>query len=118
MPIVILSIFLLLGLTAAFKKVSEWFQDNKGMNIIPPALIDMVAVLIFMFHYEGEKTEDTIWICVAIAIVLVIIVFNFIRYGLKNGALASLAELVFSVSAAILVAFLIAASSQKRKRKK
>lgn len=75
------------------------------MNIIPLALIDMVAVLIFMFHYGGEKTEDTIWICVAIAIVLVIIVFNFIRYGLKNGGIGKFGRVGFQCIRCILDCF-------------
>ncbi len=120
MAIVLIFILVLLGLTAVFAKVAEWFQEHKNINIIPAALIDIIAVIIFCLHYEIEDTKDIIWLCVAIVIILVIIVFNMINYGFKNGIFASLAELVFSISATFLVVCVLAVSSQngKQKRKK
>ena len=111
-------IFLLVVLTAIFNKVAEWFQKNKNINIIPAALIDMLAVIIFIYNYGSEYAKNILWMCVAIIIVLIIIVFNLIKYGLKNGVLASMAELVFSISAAFLIVCIIVAGSQKGKYKR
>ena len=116
MVIVLSLIPLLIGLTAVFTKVAEWFQENKNINIIPAALIDTIAGAIFVFHYGSKDTKDIIWMCVAIAIVLVILGFNLVKYGFKNGSLASIAELVFSISAAFIIACVIIASSQGSKQ--
>ena len=118
MAIVMILIFLLIVLTAVFIKVAEWFQEIININIMPAALIDMIAGIVFILHYGNKDTKDIIWMCVAIAIVLVIIVFNLIKYGFGYGALASLAELVFSISAAFLVVCILIASSQNGKQKR
>ena len=109
-------ILLLLGLTAVFPKIAEWFQENKNINIMPIALIDIIAGFVFILHYGSEDTKDIIWMC--IAIVLVIIVFNLIKYGFEDGTLASLAELIFSVAAVFLIVCVLMASSQKGKKKR
>ncbi len=111
-------VFLLIGLTAYFKKAAEWFVDNKNINIIPAALIEMVAVIVFMFTYGSEYTDEIIWMWVSVAVVIAVTIFNLIKYGLKDGALASLAELVFSISAAFLLACILVASGSKKKNKK
>lgn len=111
-------VLLLIGLTSGFKKVADWFQHNKSINIVPAALIEMLAVIIFMVTYGSEHTAEIVWMWVSVAIVLAIIIFNLIRYGVKDGTLASLAELIFSVSAAFLLILILASRSQKTKRKK
>ena len=111
-------IFLLIGLTAGFKKAADWFQYNKNINIVPAAFIEMIAVIIFMFTYGSEYTDEIIWMWVSIAIVLAVTIFNLIRYGVKDGALASLAELAFSISAAFLLACILVSRNQKTKYKK
>ena len=111
-------VLLLIGLTAFFKKAAEWFQDNKNINIIPASLIEMVAVFIFLGTYGSEYTNEIIWMWVSVVVVIAITVFNLIKYGVKDGILVSLAELVFSISAAILIAFIVVASSKKSKVKK
>lgn len=120
MAIAIKFILLLLGLTAVFAKVAEWFQENKKINITPVALIDVIAEIIFIVHYGSKDTRDIVWMCMAIVIIIVIVVFNLFKYGLKDGAFASLAELVFSISAAFLIlcVFLASGQSGKKKRKK
>lgn len=114
----IIFIFLLLGLTVIFKKVAEWFQDTKDINILPASLIEMVAVIIFMFNFGSELKEDIIWTCISILIIVIVTIFNLIKYGIKDGALLSLAELIFSVSAAFLIAFIFLAGTEKRKVRK
>lgn len=111
-------IILLIGLTAYFKKAAEWFIENKNINIIPAALIEMVAVIVFMFTYGSEYTDEIIWMWVSVSVVLAITIFNLVKCGLKDGALASLAELVFSISAAFLLAYILVASGSKKKSKK
>ena len=120
MAIAIIFIFLLIGLICVFQQVVEWFEENKGINIIPAALIETIAGVIIMVNYGSSETKDIIWMWVAIAIVFIIIVFNLIRYRLKDGALASFAELVFSIPAAFLIICALIASTQKgnKKRKK
>ena len=118
MAIVMILIFLLIVLTAVFIKVAEWFQEIININIMPAALIETIAGVIFMFHYGSAKTKDIIWVCVVIAIVLVIVVFNLIKYGFRDGALTSLTELVFGISASFLIVCFIITSSQKGKRKR
>ena len=115
---VLLFLFLLLGLTAGFKKAADWFQYNKNINIVPAAFIEMIAVIIFMFTYGSEYTDEIIWMWVSIAIVLAVTIFNLIRHGVKDGALASLAELAFSISAAFLLVCILVSRSQKTKYKK
>lgn len=78
-------VFLLIGLTAFFKKVAEWFQNNKNINIIPAALIEMVAVFVFLGTYGSEYADEIVWMWISVAIVLVITVFNLIKYGIKDG---------------------------------
>lgn len=110
-------VFLLIGLTAFFKKVAEWFQNNKNINIIPAALIEMVAVFVFLGTYGSEYADEIVWMWISVAIVLVITVFNLIKYGIKDGILASLAELVFSISAALLIACILVTSGKKTRKK-
>lgn len=110
-------VILLIGLTTFFKKAAEWFQDSKDINIIPAALIEMVAVFVFLGTYGSENTNEIIWMWVSVAIVIAITVFNLIKHGLKDGVLASLAELIFSISAAILVACIIVTSGKKTRKK-
>ena len=115
---VLLFILLLIGLTAVLKKVSEWFEDNKDINIIPSTFIEMVAVIVFIFTYGSIDTSEIIWMWIAVAVVVTITIFNVIRYGIKDGVLVSFAELTFSISAAFLIACMLVASSQKKTRKK
>ena len=110
-------VFLLIGLTAFFKKAAEWFQNNKNINIIPAALIEMVAVFVFLGTYGSEYADEIVWMWISVAIVLVITVFNLIKYGIKDGILVSLAELVFSISAALLIACILVASGKKTRKK-
>lgn len=110
-------VFLLIGLTAFFKKAAEWFQNNKNINIIPAALIEMVAVFVFLGTYGSEYADEIVWMWISVAIVLVITVFNLIKYGIKDGILASLAELVFSISAALLIACILVTSGKKTRKK-
>lgn len=110
-------VFLLIGLTAFFKKAAEWFQNNKNINIIPAALIEMVAVFVFLGTYGSQYTDEIIWMWISVAIVLVITVFNLIKYGIKDGILVSLAELVFSISAALLIACILVTSGKKTRKK-
>lgn len=115
---------LLAILTAVFKIVAMWFQLNRNINIIPAALLDMTAAIIILFNYDGESTKNMIALYAAIVMMLAIIVFNLMKYGLKYGILASMAEIVFAASAAILIVLILIAESQnskntrsKRKRK-
>ncbi len=39
-------ILLLLGLTAVFKRVAEWFDDVKNINIVPATLREIIR----LFH--------------------------------------------------------------------
>lgn len=78
-------VFLLIGLTAFFKKATEWFQNNKNINIIPAALIEMVAVFVFLGTHGSEYADEIVWMWISVAIVLVITVFNLIKYGIKVG---------------------------------
>lgn len=110
-------VFLLIGLTAFFKKAAEWFQNNKNINIIPSALIEMVAVFVFLGTYGSEYADEIVWMWISVAIVLVITVFNLIKYGIKDGILASLAELVFNISAALLIACILVTSGKKTRKK-
>ena len=110
-------VFLLIGLTAFFKKAAEWFQDNKNINIIPAALIEMIAVFVFLGTYGSEYTDEIVWMWISVAIVLVITVFNLIKYGVKDGILVSLAELVFSISATLLIACILVTSGKKTRKK-
>lgn len=110
-------VFLLIGLTAFFKKAAEWFQNNKNINIIPAALIEMVAVFVFLGTYGSEYADEIVWMWISVAIVLAITVFNLIKYGIKDGILASLAELVFSISAALLIACILVTSGKKTRKK-
>lgn len=110
-------VFLLIGLTAFFKKAAEWFQNNKNINIIPAALIEMVAVFVFLGTYGSEYADEIVWMWISVAIVLVITVFNLIKHGIKDGILASLAELVFSISAALLIACILVTSGKKTRKK-
>ncbi|MBQ8028078.1 MAG: hypothetical protein IJ262_01580 [Clostridia bacterium] len=109
--------FLLIGLTVSFKKVTEWFQYNKNINIIPAALIEMIAVIVFMFNYGSEYTDDVVLMWLSVVLILAITVFNVVKYGIKDGVLASLAELVFSISSAILVAYILVTGGKKARKK-
>ena len=115
---VLIFVFLLVGMTALFKKATEWFRDSKNINIIPSSLIEMPAVIVFMFTYGGEHIDEIVWMCVSIAIVLAITIFNLIKYGIKDGALTSLAELAFSISAAFLLVCILVSRNQANKYKK
>ena len=110
-------VFLLIGLTAFFKKAAEWFQNNKNINIILAALIEMVAVFVFLGTYGNEYADEIVWMWISVAIVLVITVFNLIKHGIKDGILVSLAELVFSISAALLIACILVTSGKKTRKK-
>lgn len=124
MTIGILFVLLLVGLTAVFKTVAEWFLLNRNINIIPAALLDMTAAIIIIFNYGSETTKNRIAMYAAIVMILAIIVFNLMKYGLKYGIFASLAELIFAASATFLIVLILIAESQnskntrsKRKRK-
>lgn len=115
----ILIILLLVGLCAAFRKAAEWFQENKNINIIPAAFIEMIAAIIFMFTYGSTYTDEIVWMWIAVAIIVAITIFNLIKYGLKDGILASLAELIFSAAAALLIlSYLVVRSERRTKRRK
>lgn len=110
---------LLLGvLTIGFKKAITWFADNKNINIVPGTFVEMIAVIVFMFTYGSENTRDIIFMWVSVAVVLAITTYNFIKYGLKDGALASVAELGFSASAAFLLVCIFVARGSQKKRKR
>ena len=108
-------VLLLIALTVLFKIVADWFQYNKNINIIPSTLIEMVAVIIFMFTFDSTSTSGLVWMWASVAMVIGITIFNLAQYGIKNGILVSLAELIFSVSAAFLIVCMIVASSSKKK---
>ena len=108
-------VFLLLGLTAVFKKIAEWFENTKNINIIPASLIEMPFVVVFMVTYGSEYTNEIIWMWVSVAVVIAVTIFNLVKYGLKDGALVSIAELVFSVAAALLFICIIVSRSGKKK---
>ena len=116
----LLLLLLLCFLTFGFIKAIEWFQNNKNINIIPATLIDVFAIIIFIWNYEGNHTKNFILMYTAIAVILIIIVFNLLSYGLKDGLLVSFAELVFSIPAALLIVIIFLAEIQKgnKKRKK
>lgn len=127
MVFALLFIILLLGLIVVFSKAAEWFEQSKGINIVPAALVNMVAEIILVYQYtnsENDAIKMNLWIGIAIIIFLTIIIMNLMKYGLKDGILASLAEIVFSISAVIIiVGILLAVISQntsngsRRKRK-
>ena len=114
----LLLLFCFLGF--GFIKAIEWFQNNKNINIIPATLIDVFAIIIFLWNYDGDHTKNLILMYTAIAVILIIIVFNLLSYGLKDGLLVSFAELIFSIPAALLIVLILVAGSQKgnKKRKK
>lgn len=115
---IIVFVFLLIGLTAGFKKAADWFQYSKNINIVPAAFIEMIAVVIFMFTYGSRYTDEITWMWASVAIVIAVTVFNLIKHGVKDGLLASLAELAFCISVAFLLACILVSRSQKTKRKK
>ena len=97
------------------------FKDfsNKNINIVPASFIVMIAVIIFMFTYGSTYTDEIIWMWVSIAIVVAVTIFNLIKYGLKDGLLASIAELAFSsATALLLLSYLIVRSDNKTKKKR
>lgn len=114
---VIIFFLLLIGLAAIFNKVANWFQQTKSINIIPCALIEMVAVVIFIFNYGGHDTENIICLCIAITIVAIITILNFVNYGLTDGLLSSIVELLFSITAGLLFVCLLLARNQKYNKK-
>lgn len=120
MVIALLLIPLLIGLTAVFSIVAEWFVENKKINIIPATVLNLIAGIIFMLNYGGATTINSLGMGAAVSIILAIIILNLNKYGLKTGALASLAELVFSISAAFIIFICLVAGGQngKKKRKK
>lgn len=113
----LLFVFLLIGLLAVFQKVASWFQDTQNINIIPFAFVEMISVFLFAFNYGGESTKEIIWVCVSIAIVVVITIFNLIKYGLKYGALASLAELLFSIAIVFAILGMLISRNQRTKHR-
>lgn len=127
MVFALLFIILLLGLTVVFSKAAEWFDQSKGINIVPASLVNMVAEIILVYQYtnsENDAIKMNLWIGIAIIIFLTIIIMNLMKYGLKDGIFASLAEIVFSISAVIIIiGILLALISQntsngsRRKRK-
>lgn len=127
MVFALLFIILLLGLTVVFSKAAEWFDQSKGINIVPASLVNMVAEIIFVYQYtnsENDAIKMNLWISIAIIILLTILIMNLMKYGLKDGIFASLAEIVFSISAVIIIiGILLALISQntsngsRRKRK-
>ena len=115
----LLVILLLIGLTGLFTKAANWFKYNKNINIVPASFIEMIAVIIFMFTYGSTYTDEIIWMWVSIAIVVTVTIFNLIKYGLKDGLLASIAELAFSsATALLLLSYLIVRSDNKTKKKR
>lgn len=115
-----LLLLLLCFLAFGFIKAIEWFQNNKNINIIPATLIDIFAIIIFLWNYEGDHTKNLILMYTAIAVIIIIIVFNFLAYGLKYGFLVSFAELIFGIPAALLIILSLYSVSQKsnKRRKK
>lgn len=120
MVVAFLLLLLLCLLAFGFIKAIDWFQNNKNINIIPATLIDVFAIIIFLWNYEGDHTKNLLLMYTAIAVILIIIVFNLLRYGLKDGLLVSFAELIFSIPAALLIVLILYADSQKsnKRRKK
>lgn len=120
----ILFALLLIGLTAVFNTVAEWFQTSRNINIIPAALLDMTAAIIIIFNYGNEATKNRVAMYAAIVMILAITIINLIKYGVKYGILASIAEIIFAASATFLIVLFLLAESQnsknsrsKRKRK-
>lgn len=114
---VLIVIFLLVGLASVFEKVADWFLDAKNINIIPASVIETFAVIVFFITCDS-RGENDLWMWMSVSIIVIIAVFNLIKHGIKNGLLASLAELVFSVVAVFLLLCALASGSSKRKRKK
>lgn len=108
-------VFGLIILTEIFKKVAEWFEKTKDINIIPASFIEMPFVVVFMVTCGSEYTNEIIWMWVSVAVVVAITIFNLIKYGIKDGALVSLAQLFFSISAAFLFVCIIVSRSSKKK---
>jgi len=109
---------LLFGLTAVFKRVAEWFEDVKNINIVPAALVEVVAVIIFIFTHGSKSTGGIVWMWVSVAVVLVVTIVNLIKYGIKDGVLVSFSELAFSVSAALLLICVFVSQNEKNKYKR
>ena len=108
-------VFVLIILTGIFKKVAEWFENTKNINIIPASFIEMPFVVVFMVTCGSEYTNEIIWMWVSVAVVVAVTIFNLVKYGLKDGTLVSLAELLFSVAAAFLLICIIVSRSSKKK---
>ncbi len=111
-------VVLLVILLAVIEKAVRWFQYTKHINIIPAAFVEMIAVILFAFNYGGESMEEIVWVCVSVAVVIAITVFNLIKYGVKNGILASGAELLFSIAIALAVLGILVSRSKKTKHKR
>ncbi len=114
---VLVFVVLLVVLISTFQKVANWFQYTRNINIVPFAFVEMVSVFLFVFNYGGESTEEIIWVWVSVAIVLAVTLFNLIKYGLQNGLLASLTELVFSVAIVFAILGILVSRNQKTKRR-
>ena len=118
MGTVLIVVILLLVLTATFNSVADWFEETKNIDILPVALIDVVAVIVFIFACVDKPSGANIWMGLSGAVVLGTVVYNMVQHGYKDGALASLAELVFSISAAFLIIFLLSGTNSKKDKKK
>lgn len=114
---VLIFLLILVGLLAAFQKVADWFENTRNINIVPASLVDIVAVAIFAFNFGSNEDSETVWICVSVAIVVAVTVMNLIQHGLKNGALASAAELIFSIAVVFVILGMLASINQKKRKK-
>ena len=114
----LLFILLLMGLAAVFMRVIEWFEINKGINILPSTLIEMIAVIVFLFTYGSTDTSKELLMWASVITVIIITIWNLIRYGVLDGLLVSLAELFFSASAAVLIICIFIASDQEKPNKR
>ena len=115
---VLLFVLLLIVLTVIFKIVAEWFQYNKNINILPATFIEMIAVIVFLYTFGSTNTSEAIWMWLSVATVTIISILNLVRYGIRDGILTSLAELVFSVSAVFLIVCILIAGGQKKSNRR
>lgn len=65
-PIIFLAILLLIGLTAVFKRVSSVLFEKYSINIIPSAIVQMIAVITFLLNYGGKNQSNTMFLILSV----------------------------------------------------
>lgn len=113
-------VILALGIIGLICGVPRWFQENKDINITPGCLMDVAGELALVFStcFRDDEPLKWIFLVVGLTIVLGLVVYNIRTYGVKDGALASLAELVFAAAAVIVILLVLTSASNKKKKKK